>query len=378
MYFREAKVPDNKRGEELVALLEDDAFRVVSQSGFVSGDGVEYEEVKKCLQEQYAPKGVELEWQRKLHSAHQERPETLLEFSGPLRMLADKAYPSWSAERRLEMAQSLEAALDLASQWESVELAQQSLRGEKQGSGASLAVSGERDLVQGALRANTVEELALQVQQLSQEIRKLSSREVGEKRSAPKRVPVCWNCKQKGHIRRNCPQRKERSVSPKEIGKDRKPKKIFYFSDGCAAQYKNRKNFINLCHHAEDFNVLAEWHFFATSHGKTAADSVAGTLKRMAAKASLQRPNEDQILNAKKLYEFASNEIAGMSFCFVTNEEHNEEEKILQARFLKSKTLPGTQKYHCFKPLNTTMVEVKQYSAAEQKYNKRKMKNATS
>ena len=76
--------------------------------------------------------------------------------------------------------ESLEAALALASQWESVELAQQSLRGEKQG--ASLAVSGERDLVQGALRANTVEELALQVQQLSQEISKLSSREVGEKR----------------------------------------------------------------------------------------------------------------------------------------------------------------------------------------------------
>ena len=86
-------------------------------------------------------------------------------------MLADKAYPSWSAERRLEMAreqfihgvispsvqmrllrkqpESLEAALALASQWKSVELAQQCLRGEKQGerSGASLAVSGERDLV---------------------------------------------------------------------------------------------------------------------------------------------------------------------------------------------------------------------------------------
>ena len=73
----------------------------------------------------------------------------------------------------------------------------------------------------------------------------------------------------------------------------------------------------------------------------------------MAAKASLQRPDEDQILNAKKLYEFASNEIAGMSFCYVTNDEYNEEEKFLQARFLKSKTVPGTQKYHCFKPLNT-------------------------
>ena len=246
LYFREAKIPDVKRGEELVALLDDDAFRVVSQSGFVSGDRVEYEEVKKCLQEQYAPKGVELEWQRKLHSAHQERPETLLEFSGRLRMLADKAYPSWSAERRLEMAreqfihgvisssvqmrllrkqpESLEAALALASQWESVELAQQSLRGEKQGSGASLAVSGERDVAQGVLQANTVEELALRVQQLAQDISKLSSREVGEKRSTPRRVPVCWNCKQKGHIRRNCPQRKERSGSPKEIGKDRSVK----------------------------------------------------------------------------------------------------------------------------------------------------------
>ena len=85
-------------------------------------------------------------------------------------------------------------------------------------------MSGERDLVKGALRANTVEELALQVQQLSREITKLSSREVGEKRSTPKRIPVCWNCKQKGHIRRNCPQRKERSVSPKEIGKDRSVK----------------------------------------------------------------------------------------------------------------------------------------------------------
>ena len=64
--------------------------------------------------------------------------------------------------------ESLEAALALASQWESVELAQQSLRGEKQG--PVRCESGERDLVQGALRANTVDKLALQVQQLSQEI----------------------------------------------------------------------------------------------------------------------------------------------------------------------------------------------------------------
>ena len=57
-----------------------------------------------------------------------------------------------------------------------------------------------------------------------------------------------------------------------------KPQKIIYFSDGCAAQNKNRKNFINLCHHEQDFGMSAEWHFFATSHGKGACDGVGGQL----------------------------------------------------------------------------------------------------
>ena len=39
------------------------------------------------------------------------------------------------------------------------------------------------------------------------------------------------------------------------------PKKIFYFSDGAASQYKNRTNFINLCNHEVDFGIQAEWHF---------------------------------------------------------------------------------------------------------------------
>ena len=65
------------------------------------------------------------------------------------------------------------------------------------------------------------------------------------------------------------------------------PKKIFYFSDGAAAQYKNRKNFTNLAYHEEDYGVPAEWHFFATSHGKGPCDGIGGTVKRLATKASL-------------------------------------------------------------------------------------------
>ena len=41
------------------------------------------------------------------------------------------------------------------------------------------------------------------------------------------------------------------------------PKKIIHFSDGEASQYKNGKNFLNLCYHRDDFGVSAEWHFFS-------------------------------------------------------------------------------------------------------------------
>jgi len=69
-------------------------------------------------------------------------------------------------------------------------------------------------------------------------------------------------------------------------------------------QYKNSKNFINLWNHQNDFGVLAEWHFFATSHGKGPSDGIGGTTKREATRASLQRSYHDQILTPNKLFEF--------------------------------------------------------------------------
>ena len=51
---------------------------------------------------------------------------------------------------------------------------------------------------------------------------------------------------------------------------------IKYFTDGCAAQYKNYKNFLNLCHHKEDLGINAEFVFFATSHGKSPYDGIGG------------------------------------------------------------------------------------------------------
>ena len=72
------------------------------------------------------------------------------------------------------------------------------------------------------------------------------------------------------------------------------PAKFIYFSDGAASQYKNRKNFLNLCHHQADFGIKAEWHFSATSHGKSACDGLGGTVKCLAARASLHPPYDSR------------------------------------------------------------------------------------
>jgi hypothetical protein len=73
-------------------------------------------------------------------------------------------------------------------------------------------------------------------------------------------------------------------------------KKNVYFSDGSAAQYKNRKELLKITYHNEDLGVPAEWHFFATSHWKSVYDGVGGILKWLAAKVSLQQPYNDQIM----------------------------------------------------------------------------------
>ena len=63
---------------------------------------------------------------------------------------------------------------------------------------------------------------------------------------------------------------------------------VHYFSDGAPSQYKNFKNLTNLIHHQEGHQLIAEWHFFATSHGKSPCDGAGGTVKRLVIHSSFQ------------------------------------------------------------------------------------------
>ena len=89
-------------------------------------------------------------------------------------------------------------------------------------------------------------------------------------------------------------------------------KKFIYFSDGAASQYKNKKNFINLCHHKTDFNLEAEWHFFALCHGKNACDCVGSTTKQSKSPATLL----NQILMPAEMFEFCQKHLKGIIFLY--------------------------------------------------------------
>ena len=127
---------------------------------------------------------------------------------------------------------------------------------------------------------------------------------------------------------------------------------IHYFSDGCAAQYKNKYNFLNLCHHEKDFNLKAVWSFFATSHGKSECDGIGGTVKRLARKESLQRHLDNQIISPKTFFDFCITHISNMNFHFDSREELQVIRSVLETSFRDLHTLPGTRNFHNFRPLD--------------------------
>ncbi len=126
--------------------------------------------------------------------------------------------------------------------------------------------------------------------------------------------------------------------------------RILYWSDGAASQYKNFKNMCNLGHHLSDYNIDAEWHFFATSHGKSPCDGIGGTVKRLAAAYSLKATSSDHILTPQDLFRWASDNISGIHFVFVSKDSVEESKPDQDARFEHAKTIPGTRSHHVFVP----------------------------
>lgn len=139
---------------------------------------------------------------------------------------------------------------------------------------------------------------------------------------------------------------------------------IKYFSDGAPQQYKNKKNFINILHHYEDFGISAEWNYFATAHGKGACDGVGGTLKRVARRYSLQQGTRSEILTAEQLYKWANEHLENYNVFFCSTNDYDSAALFLKDRLQLCKTIKGTLGFHHVLPLNSHELLLKKTSNA--------------
>lgn len=139
--------------------------------------------------------------------------------------------------------------------------------------------------------------------------------------------------------------------------------KIFYFSDGAAAQYKNRYNLVNLLHHEEDFEIPAEWHFFATSHGKGPSDGLGGTVKRLVSRANLTLTADQQIQTPNQLYRWAEENIQGINISFVSDEQIRRAENKLKYRFKNALPVQGIRRCHAAVPISNDFIKIKTLSS---------------
>ena len=112
------------------------------------------------------------------------------------------------------------------------------------------------------------------------------------------------------------------------------------------------------------YGLNAQWNFFPTSHGNSPCDGIGGTIKRNAAKESLTRPFDNQILTVNDLYDFCKTKLLSIEFFVIDIKEINE---LRETEMCKLQTIPGTRGYHQFTPINESIVGCK-FVSSEKNY----------
>lgn len=102
--------------------------------------------------------------------------------------------------------------------------------------------------------------------------------------------------------------------------------------------------------------------FFATSHGKGLCDGVAGTIKRLAARASLQFSYNNQIMTPRQLYDWASKNIPSCHFKYSTDKDYEYHKAFLNKLHKSARPIHGAKKIHCVMPVSRTTIKTKRYS----------------
>lgn len=141
-------------------------------------------------------------------------------------------------------------------------------------------------------------------------------------------------------------------------------KKIVYVTDGVKQHFKNRFQMCNLINHKQDFNLEAEWHCYATAHGKGACDGIRAIVKREATRTSLQAKPNEAILNPEALFSWARKKFTNIEFFFYSKKNHQRTQKLLAKRLADAPRVTKIQMAHAFIPTINNTLQVMRYSSA--------------
>lgn len=113
--------------------------------------------------------------------------------------------------------------------------------------------------------------------------------------------------------------------------------------------------------------MKAEWHFFATSHGKGPCDGLAGAMKRHAARESLQRVKDEEIITTPyKFYELAVDKCKKTGkVVYVSQEAIDYNTNKYFSNISKIPEVSGIQSSHAVIAHSENVTELKQNSLAE-------------
>ena len=137
------------------------------------------------------------------------------------------------------------------------------------------------------------------------------------------------------------------------------------FSDGVAAQFKQRFLFANLTLLSNDLNVNLLWNFFSSGHERGAVDGVGGTVKRLVWRDVIAK--QCVIRNAYDFVQYATAIVTNINIILIDAQHIKAQSSLLDQRWNGIRTIPNTLKIHYVKSLSPYNVEVRPFSKSNEK-----------
>ncbi|KAG5672521.1 hypothetical protein PVAND_002644 [Polypedilum vanderplanki] len=121
---------------------------------------------------------------------------------------------------------------------------------------------------------------------------------------------------------------------------------IWWFSDGAPAHFKNYYSLSNMTKLAKEYRIKMQWSFSATSHGKSQADGVGGSIKAMIDRRL--KTKEIEIKNAKDFYINAKETCPVHKILYVSQREIDALRDNLDKFWSNAKKIVDLRQFHHF------------------------------